>query len=66
MSWKINAYLGAALVALFVLLNFIPSEHDMAVLLGIVFLMLTLVTAISCCAATFHSARKRFTMPRKH
>ncbi|CAN5430181.1 hypothetical protein BH10PSE18_BH10PSE18_25740 [soil metagenome] len=65
MSWKINAYLGAMLVALFVLLNFIPSEHDVAVLLGIVFLMLTLVTAVSCCAATFRSARKFLGTPRK-
>lgn len=65
MSWKINSYLGATLVALFVLLNFIPTEQDLALLLGLLFLVLLLITVLSFGASALRAFRKKFGARRK-
>ena len=43
MNWKINAALVAALLALFALIFFIPMEHDVALILGLISMVLFLL-----------------------
>ncbi len=65
MTWKTNGYFAATLLALFGLLNFIPSEHDIAVLLGLIFVLLSLVTAVSCSMAAFRSVQEMVSARRR-
>lgn len=58
MTWKANAYLGAALFVLFVLLNFIPTEDDLALVLATAFIALVLVTAVSVTVTVIRAVRK--------
>lgn len=59
MTWKANAYLAAALLVLFVLLNFIPTEDDLAMVLATAFIALVLVTTVSLTVAMIRTIRKR-------
>ena len=59
MTWKANAYLGAALFVLFVLLNFIPTEDDLALVLATAFIALFLVTAVSVAVTVIRALRSR-------
>lgn len=43
MNWKINAALFGALLVLFALIFFVPMEHDMALILGLVSMVLFLL-----------------------
>lgn len=47
MNWKINAALVAALVALFALIFLIPMEHDLALILGLVSMVIFLLIVAS-------------------
>lgn len=59
MTWKANAYLGAALFVLFVLLNFIPTEDDLALVLATAFIALSLLTVVSVTVTVIRGLRRR-------
>ncbi len=59
MTWKTNAYLGAAVFVLFVLLNFIPTEDDLALVLATAFIALILVTTISVAVTVLRAIGRR-------
>ncbi|MES2531119.1 MAG: hypothetical protein V4636_08795 [Pseudomonadota bacterium] len=58
MTWKANAYLGATLLVLFVLLNFIPTEDDLALVLATAFIALFLVTTVSVAVTVVRAIRR--------
>ncbi len=59
MTWKTNGYLAAALMALFLLLNIIPTEDDLAMVLATAFIALFLVTVVSLCVAGVRYLRRK-------
>lgn len=52
MNWKINAALVAALLALFALIFFVPMEHDIALILGLISMVLFLLIVASAAMAS--------------
>lgn len=53
MNWKVTAGLLAALVVLFAMIFFIPMEHDMALILGLICMVIFLLAAASIAMSSF-------------
>ncbi len=59
MTWIANTYLAMALSVLFVLLNLVPTEDDLAMALATAFIALSLVTVVSLCVAGLRYLRRK-------
>lgn len=59
MTWKTNAYLAGALVVLFVLLNIVPTEDDLAMALATAFIAISVLIVINLCVAGIRYLRRR-------
>jgi predicted signal transduction protein with EAL and GGDEF domain len=51
MTWKTNAYLAGALAVLFVLINIVPTEHDLAMALATAFIAVFVAIVVNLCVA---------------
>ncbi len=52
MNWKVNAALAAALAVLFALIFFIPMEHDLTLILGLISMVIFLLIVASAAVSS--------------